>query len=168
MILILFLVFLSASKAFNRGVDIHVFSYKHSTSRTLPKSHKITRSRLNAIVSPPQTNDQTYESRQAPLILDRNLLQPAFSKAPVKTNNLLSWMLGLAFMSISASIMSLPAVLPLIDSDPALRVASAIRSDISMATIMSLATVAIVIGKFLLGPMTDRIGGNKVTFVTAD
>ena len=73
---------------------------------------------------------------------------------------LLSWMLGIAYMSIIAAVMTLPAVLALISADIAfLRPDS---SQVSMEATLSIATLAIMGGKIVSGPATDKLGGSKV------
>lgn len=76
-----------------------------------------------------------------------------------KNGQILSLLIGSAYLSIIASVMTLPSVLSLVDNDAALNFQN---SRISLATTVSLATVAIMIGKIVLGPITDKIGGSKV------
>lgn len=83
------------------------------------------------------------------------------------SNNLVSWLLSLSMVSVTATVMTLPSVVSLVDSDTAFiaksygRVCTWIEP--SMAVTMSAATASIMMGKFVMGPVTDRMGGVMVS-----
>eukprot|EP01035_Chromulina_nebulosa_P000409 gene409-587_t len=73
-------------------------------------------------------------------------------------------LLVVSYMSIIVSIMSFPSVMKLIDNDKQLR-QNEHNLFPSTAEIVSTATMCIMGGKFLFGPVTDTIGGEAMLFI---
>ena len=73
-------------------------------------------------------------------------------------------LLSVTYMSIIVSIMTLPSTLNIIDNDNTIdRVKSTFSS---VSGIIGVATMVTMMGKFIFGPITDRIGGNSMLIIS--
>ena len=98
---------------------------------------------------------------------DANIL---ISDVPSKSFNVSSQkrfktaLLVVSYMSIIVSIMSFPSVMKLIDNEKQLR-QNEYNLFPSTAEIVTMATMFIMGGKFLFGPVTDSIGGEAMLLI---
>lgn len=82
--------------------------------------------------------------------------------------NLLTSLLGISYLSIICSMMTLPSVLSIINMDPIFQIYSqqTLTPLIPMSSTLTISTLFVMLGKFTLGPITDHLGGSMAMLIS--